>query len=117
MPEALTRRREGRKRHAQRRREAAASAAVAYLTRRLPTYELLDEAALERIEATADTILAEVRNHLLLEMSSAMLDVDAVAGGIDADLDPREVQAKIEGRHPMTLAEYARLHHFIASRT
>ena len=60
MTEALTRRREGRKRHAERRREAAASAAVPYLTRRLPTYELLDEPALERIEATADTILAEI---------------------------------------------------------
>ena len=33
---------------------------VPYITRRIPTYDLLDEASLVRIEATADRILAEL---------------------------------------------------------
>lgn len=66
-------------------------------------------------ERDADAILAEVRDHLMLQMSSAVVDVDALAAGIDADLDPKEVQQKIEGRQPMTLAEYARVHRFVAA--
>lgn len=63
----------------------------------------------------ADAILGEVRDGLLLGMSSAVLDVDRVAAGVAGGLDPKEVQGKIEGRHPMTLAEYARLRHYVAS--
>ncbi len=33
---------------------------VPYITRNIPTYDLLDEGALEKIEATADRILAEI---------------------------------------------------------
>ena len=47
-------------------------------------------------------------------MSSAMLNVDQIAADVEGDLDPKEVQGKVEGRHPMTLAEYARLHHYVA---
>ena len=63
----------------------------------------------------AETILAEVRDHLLLSMTGAMLTVDRVAADVEGDLDPKEVQGMVEGRHPMTLAEYARIHHFVAS--
>lgn len=71
--------------------------------------------ALEEGAPDVETILTEVRNHLLLQMSNAVLNVDVIAGDIELDLSPKEIQAKIEGRHPMTLAEYATLHHYIAT--
>lgn len=61
-----------------------------------------------------ETAKATVRDHLLLAMSGAVMDVEALARAVDADLEPGEVQAKVEGRLPMTLDEYARLHHTIA---
>ncbi|WP_232700906.1 DUF5791 family protein [Halobacterium wangiae] len=63
----------------------------------------------------AEGILLEVRDHVMLQMSSAVMDVDALAAGLDGDLDPKEIQQKIEGRQPMTLAEYARIYRYIAS--
>jgi hypothetical protein len=41
------------------------------------------------------------------------MDVDALASGLDDDMDPKEIQQKIEGRAPMTLAEYARIVRYI----
>ena len=66
--------------------------------------------------ADPDALLAEVRDSLLLGMSSAMLDVDRIAADVEGDVDPKEVQGKVEGRHPMSLAEYARIHHYVASK-
>ncbi|NHN58057.1 MULTISPECIES: DUF5791 family protein [Halorussus] len=63
----------------------------------------------------ADAIVAEVRDNLLLGMTTAVLDVDTIAAEMD-DMDAKQVHQKVEGRAPMTLAEYATLHHFIASR-
>jgi hypothetical protein len=63
----------------------------------------------------AEDIVLEVRDHVMLQMSSAVMDVDALAAGLDGDLDPKEIQQKIEGRQPMTLAEYARIYRHIAS--
>jgi hypothetical protein len=64
----------------------------------------------------ADAIVAEIRDTLLMGMTTAVLDVDTIAAEIDADMDGKQVHQKVEGRSPMTLAEYATLHHFIASR-
>jgi hypothetical protein len=64
----------------------------------------------------AETLLAEARDVLLMGMSTAVLDVEAVASGIDDALEPKEIQQKAEGRHPMLLDEYALLHSFIESR-
>jgi hypothetical protein len=61
----------------------------------------------------AGTLLAEARDILLMGMSSAVLDVEAIAAGIDDELEPKEIQQKVEGRYPMTLDEYARLHAYI----
>jgi len=58
----------------------------------------------------AGTLLAEARDILLMGMSAAVLDVEAVAAGIDGVMEPKEIQQKIEGRHPMTIDEYALLH-------
>jgi hypothetical protein len=64
----------------------------------------------------ADTIAAEARDILLLGMSMAVLDVEALASGIEDRMDPKEIQQKVEGRHPMPLDEYAVLHSYIESR-
>ncbi|WP_233274756.1 DUF5791 family protein [Haladaptatus cibarius] len=63
-----------------------------------------------------DTILLEVRDHLLMGMTTGVLDIDTLASSIDSDLGARALQQKIEGRAPMTLEEYALVHHFIATR-
>lgn len=69
--------------------------------------------ALSPSRPDAQTIVQEARDALLLGMSVAVVDVDAVASNLDGDLDAKEIQAKIEGRQPMTLAEYARIQHFV----
>jgi len=61
----------------------------------------------------AETLLAEARDILLMGMSTAVLDVDAIASGLGGELEPKEIQQKVEGRYPMTLAEYALLHTYI----
>jgi len=61
----------------------------------------------------ADTLVAEARDLLLMGLSMAVLDVEAVAAGIDDAMDPKEIQQKIEGRYPITLEEYALLHQYI----
>lgn len=69
--------------------------------------------ALARGEPPAAGIAA-VRDHLLLTMSGAVMDVESLAAAVEADLEPGEVQAMVEGRLPITLDQYARLHHAIA---
>lgn len=61
----------------------------------------------------AETVAAQARDILLMGMSTAVMDVDAVAARLGGDLDPKTIQQKIEGRHPITLAEYARIHHLL----
>jgi len=63
-----------------------------------------------------ETILAEARDILLLGMSTAVLDVEAIASGINDEMEPKEIQQKVEGRYPITLAEYATLHQYIESQ-
>ena len=63
----------------------------------------------------AEDLLLEVRDHLMLQMSSAVMDVEALASGLDDDYDAKELQQKLEGRQPMTLGEYARFHRYIAA--
>jgi len=64
----------------------------------------------------ADTIQMEAQDILLMGMTTAVMDVEALASGIDSQLEPKEIQQKIEGRYPMTLAEYALLHSYIESQ-
>jgi len=61
----------------------------------------------------AGAIEAEALDILLMGMTTAVVDVDAVAAGIGGEMDPKEVQQKVEGRYPVTLAEYAAVHHFL----
>lgn len=73
---------------------------------------LAEAAAILAIEAesrSGEAILEAAREELLLSMSTAMLDVDTLAGRLEGDLDPSAIQAKLEGRFPMTVDEYGRL--------
>ncbi|MFC7019960.1 MULTISPECIES: DUF5791 family protein [Haloarcula] len=63
----------------------------------------------------ADAIQAEAQDILLMGMTTAVMDVESLASGIDDAMEPKEIQQKIEGRHPMTVAEYAVLHQHIES--
>ena len=63
----------------------------------------------------ADAIQAEAQDILLMGMTTAVMDVESLASGIDDAMEPKEIQQKIEGRYPMTVAEYAVLHQHIES--
>ncbi|GAB7092100.1 hypothetical protein JCM18237_23710 [Halorubrum luteum] len=67
-------------------------------------------------EPDADTIVFELRDHLLMGMTTAVLDVDTIAGAIDADLTGQEIQQAIEGRAEMTLAQLAEVMAVIEGR-
>ncbi|SEN26480.1 hypothetical protein SAMN05216388_1002189 [Halorientalis persicus] len=64
----------------------------------------------------ADFLVADARDILMMGMSTAVLDVEAIQSGIDSQLEAKEIQQKVEGRHPMTIAEYALLHAYIESK-
>ena len=64
----------------------------------------------------ADALQAEAQDILLMGMTTAVMDVESLASGIDSQLEPKEIQQKIEGRYPMTLDEYALLHSHIESQ-
>lgn len=63
----------------------------------------------------ADDYLLELRDHLMLQMSSAVVDVESLRRGIETDLDAKELQQKVEGRREMTLDEYARVTRHLAA--
>lgn len=58
----------------------------------------------------ADTIAAVSRDALLLSMSNAVVDVETLSSELDGELEPREIQSKVEGRFPMTIREFALLY-------
>lgn len=62
------------------------------------------------------SIVLEARDHLLMGMTTAVLDVDTIAANVDVDLTGQEVQQAVEGRTPMTLTEFAAIHRLIAER-
>jgi len=72
--------------------------------------------ALRPDEPDADTIATTARDALLMGMTTAVLDVEAVESGLNGELEAREIQSKVEGRFPMTLAEFALLQQFIEAR-
>ena len=65
--------------------------------------------------ADAETIETVSRDALLMGMTTAVLDVEAVESGIGGRLEAREIQSKIEGRFPLTLGEFALLQQYIES--
>lgn len=82
-----------------------------------PDVTLSDAAAILASQPDApdqEAILLEVRDHLLMGMSIAVMDVEILAAELDDVLSAKQIQQKIEGRAPMTLDEYATIHHAIA---
>jgi hypothetical protein len=65
----------------------------------------------------AESITAEARDVLLMGMTTAVLDVDTLESEVNGQIEAREIQQKIEGRFPMTLAEYALLQQAIEGRS
>jgi hypothetical protein len=81
-----------------------------------PELSLAESAAILETDSErpdAETILAEARNILLMGMSAAVLDVETLAAEIEDEMQPKEIQQKVEGRHPVSLDEYALLHSHI----
>jgi hypothetical protein len=85
-------------------------------TATLTLTEAADIAALDDDAPDSESIVLETRDHLLMGMTTAVLDVDAVAAELDADLTGQEVQQAIEGRIDMTLAELAAIQSVIEQR-
>jgi len=63
-----------------------------------------------------ETLEMDALDILLMGMTTAVVDVEALATGLNDEMDPKEIQQKVEGRHPITLGEYAAIHHFLESR-
>jgi hypothetical protein len=83
--------------------------------------ELTLEAAAAVLAADPDrpdgeTIEMEALDILMMGMTTAVVDVEAVAVGLDDAMDPKEIQQKVEGRYPVTLAEYAAIHTFLEAQ-
>ncbi|GGJ09475.1 hypothetical protein GCM10008995_19160 [Halobellus salinus] len=64
----------------------------------------------------AEAIVLELRDHLLMAMTTGVVDVDTLAANVDLDLSGQEVQQALEGRTEMTLEQLAAIHHFLAAR-
>jgi hypothetical protein len=64
----------------------------------------------------AETVVALLRDHMMMAMATAVVDVDTVAANIDHDLTGQEVQQALEGRAAMTLAQLASIQQFVAER-
>jgi len=64
----------------------------------------------------SEAIVLETRDHLLMGMTTAVLDVDAVAAELAVNLTGQEVQQAIEGRATLTLNELAAIQAVIDSR-
>jgi hypothetical protein len=87
---------------------------------RSPDISLTDAAAILALDENhpdAESIAAEARDILLMGMTTAVLDVEALASEVDDALEPKEIQQKIEGRFPMSLDEYALIHTAIEARS
>ncbi|MFC3957336.1 DUF5791 family protein [Halovivax cerinus] len=74
-------------------------------------------AALASDQPDAETIETEACEHLLLGMTTAVLDVEALAVELQIDLDPTEIQQKIERRAPMTFDEFVHIQYAIAAQS
>jgi len=72
--------------------------------------------ALSEDHPDKEAIVAEARDILLMGMTTAVMDVDSVAAELGGDLEPKEIQQKVEGRYPITLDEYARIHYLLESK-
>lgn len=85
-------------------------------TPELTVEEAAEILALGESTPSPEDIAWEARDHLLIGMTSAVLDVDTIARESDIELDAKEIQQAIEGRLPTTLAQFAEIQAFIDGR-
>jgi hypothetical protein len=84
-----------------------------------PSMTLAEAAAILAVDfddRDADGIVQEVRDYLLMGMTTGVLDVDTIASNVALDLSGQEIQQAIEGRIRMTLDELAAIHGYVAGR-
>ncbi|WP_435186159.1 DUF5791 family protein [Halobellus sp. EA9] len=84
-----------------------------------PDLRVEDAAALLALDdgrPDAETIVLELQDHLLMAMTTGVVDVDTIASNVDLDLSGQEIQQAIEGRTSMTLAQLAAIQQFLAER-
>lgn len=72
--------------------------------------------ALDPERPDAEAIVFELRDHLLMGMTTGVLDVDTIASRISVDLTGQEVQQALEGRTEMTLDHLAAIQHVIETQ-
>lgn len=80
----------------------------------VPDLTLSDAAAILAADddrPDAEAVAAEARDILLLGMTTAVVDVDTLASAMSGAMEAKELHQKVEGRQPMTLSEYATIHH------
>lgn len=65
-------------------------------------------------EPDPETVETMACEHLLLGMSTAVLDVDAVESQLAIEMDAKEIQQKIERRAPMDFEEFVQIQYVIA---
>jgi len=84
----------------------------------VPTLTVEEAASVIALTHDRDAVAieAELRDHLLMGMTTAVLDVDTIAGAIDVDLTGQEVQQALEGRTSVTLAQLAEIQGVIETR-
>ena len=70
--------------------------------------------SLEDGEPDPDEMVEIACEHLLLGMTTAVLDVDAIESDLEIDLDAKEIQQKIERRAPMSFDEFVHVQYVIA---
>ncbi|ELY37459.1 DUF5791 family protein [Natronorubrum tibetense] len=70
--------------------------------------------SLEAGEPEPDEMVTIACDHLLLGMSTAVLDVDSIESELEIELDAKEVQQKLERRAPMSLEEFVHIQYVIA---
>lgn len=81
-----------------------------------PELSLEEAAAIQSLgdgEPDPETIETMALEHLLLGMSTAVLDVDAVESELDLELDAKEIQQKLESRAPMSFEEFVHVQYVI----
>lgn len=84
-----------------------------------PTLTVEEAAAILALDAAtpdAEAIVYELRDHLLMGMTTAVLDVDTIAANVEVDLTAQEIQQAIEGRTEMTLTQLAAIQSVIDGR-
>lgn len=82
----------------------------------LTVEEAAEVLALEDGAPGAEDIAWEARDHVLMGMTTAVVDVDTIAREIDTDLDAKEIQQAIEGRLPTTLEQFAAIQAYVDAR-